>query len=239
MWSDWTEDVPRLTRRRIVLLLALGLTALLLFFVAEHFLGERLNLDPESLRTWLDDRGRAAPMIFMLMMIAAIVFSPIPSVPLDIAAGLAFGLFWGTIYTLVGAELGATIAFLLARRLGRPGLERWAGDSAVRAVDRFADRVGWRGVAIMRLIPLFNFDWVSYAAGLSRMPIVSFMTATLLGMVIPVIAIVAVGDSLNASPTRAAIIFGGLVLLALVPLAWWLAPRLRGTAISSRPVSPP
>ena len=91
----------------------------------------------------------------------------------------------------------------------------------------------------MRLIPLFNFDWVSYAAGLSRMPIVSFMTATLLGMVIPVIAIVAVGDSLNASPTRAAIIFGGLVLLALVPLAWWLAPRLRGTAISSRPVSPP
>ena len=81
----------------------------------------------------------------------------------------------------------------------------------------------------MRLIPLFNFDWVSYAAGLSRMPIISFMTATLFGMVIPVIAIVAVGDSLNASPTRAAILFGGLVLLALVPLAWWLAPRLRRT----------
>jgi uncharacterized membrane protein YdjX (TVP38/TMEM64 family) len=233
MWDNWTEDLPRVTRRRLLLLLAFGLVALLLFFVAERFLGERLNLDPESLRNWLDERGHAAPIIFMLLMIAAIVFSPIPSVPLDIAAGLAFGLFWGTIYTLIGAEIGATIAFLLARRLGRPGLERWAGDSAVRAVDRFADRVGWRGIAIMRLIPLFNFDWVSYAAGLSRMPIVSFMTATLLGMVIPVVAIVAVGDSLDASPSRAALIFGGLLLLALIPIAWWLLPRDR--AVARRP----
>ena len=71
----------------------------------------------------------------------------------------------------------------------------------------------------MRLIPLFNFDWVSYGAGLSRMPLGSFMTATFVGMLLPVIAIVAVGDSLATSPSRSAVIFAGLVLLALVPLA--------------------
>ncbi len=51
MWDNWTEDLPRVTRRRVIVLLALGLAALSLFFVAEHFLGESLHLDPESLRT--------------------------------------------------------------------------------------------------------------------------------------------------------------------------------------------
>ena len=87
----------------------------------------------------------------------------------------------------------------------------------------------------MRLIPLFNFDWVSYGAGLSRMPLGSFMTATFVGMLLPVIAIVAVGDSLATSPSRSAVIFAGLVLLALVPLAWWVFPRRRRTASAPTP----
>ena len=233
MWSAWTEEIPRLTGHRVAVLIVLVLAGLLLFVVRERLLASHLDLDPESLRAWLDDQGRVAPVIFMTLMVAAVVVSPIPSVPLDIAAGLAFGLFWGTVYTLVGAEIGATIAFLLARRLGRPGLERWASGSTIRAVDRLADRMGWRGIAVMRLIPLFNFDWVSYAAGLSRMPVGSFMTATFVGMLLPVIAIVAVGDSLGASPSRSAVIFAGLVLLALAPLVWWFLPRLR------RPTSAP
>lgn len=235
MWSAWTEDMPRLTRRRVALLLALALVTLIFFVVVEQLLRNYLDFDPDSLRTWLDDQGRVAPLIFVILMVAAIVISPIPSVPLDIAAGLAFGLFWGTVYTLIGAEIGATIAFLLARRLGRPGLERWAGGSTIRVVDRLADRMGWRGIAVMRLIPLFNFDWVSYAAGLSRMPVGSFMAATFVGMLLPVIAIVAVGDSLATSPSRSAVIFAGLVLLALVPLAWWVFPRRRKTASAPAP----
>ena len=230
MWSDWSEDFPPLTRRRVVVLLALTLVALMLFVAAEQLLRGHLDFDPESLRTWLDDHGRVAPFMFVTLMVAAVVVSPIPSVPLDIAAGLAFGLFWGTVYTLIGAEIGATIAFLLARRLGRPGLERWAGRSMIRVVDRIADRVGWRGIAVMRLIPLFHFDWVSYAAGLSRMKLGSFMTATLVGVLLPVIAIVAVGDSLATSPSRSPIIFAGLMLLAFAPLAWWIVPRHRTTA---------
>ena len=114
MWSAWTEDMPRLTRRRVALLLALALVALIFFVVVEQLLRNHLDFDPDSLRTWLDDQGHAAPLIFVTLMVAAVVISPIPSVPLDIAAGLAFGLFWGTVYTLIGAEIGATIAFLLA-----------------------------------------------------------------------------------------------------------------------------
>jgi hypothetical protein len=56
------------------------------------------------------------------------------------------------------------------------------------------------------------------------------MTATFVGMLLPVIAIVAVGDSLATSPSRSALIFAGLVLLGLVPLAWWAFLRRRRTA---------
>ena len=129
---------------------------------------------------------------------------------------------------LIGAEIGALIAFLIARRVGRPGLERWASPRTIGAIDRLAERMGWRGLAFMRLVPLFHFDWVSYAAGLSRMPIGSYVSATLIGMLLPVIAIVAVGDSLTESPLRAASIFGALVLVALAPLVWWSWAQWRG-----------
>jgi uncharacterized membrane protein YdjX (TVP38/TMEM64 family) len=230
--QDVLADTPRLTRRQAVLLL-LGVALFLgASTLAGWYLGDRLEFEPEPLREWLDDRGPAAPLVFMLLMTVSIVFAPVPSLPLDIAAGLAFGWFWGTVYVLVGAEAGAVIAFLIARRLGRPGLERWVGPRAVATLDRLSDRIGWRGLALMRLIPLFNFDWVSYAAGLTKMPLASFASATLVGTAIPVIGIVAVGDSLGTAPLRAAVIFGGLVLLAVVPLVWWAfrGGRRRGRA---------
>lgn len=211
-----------------MLLIAFVAAGLAASTVAGWWFGQHLRFEPEPLREWLDARGVAAPLVFMLLMVIAVVVSPVPSVPLDIAAGLAFGLFWGTVYVLIGAEVGAVIAFLIARRVGRPGLERWLGPRAVAALDGVSDRLGWRGLAVMRLIPLFNFDWVSYAAGLTRMPLGSFASATLVGTVVPVIGIVAVGDSLGTAPARAALIFGGLVLLAPVPLVWWtVAGRTR------------
>jgi len=230
MRTTQLEDTPLLTRRRVAITVAVVIAALLTTLACEALVGQLLDLEPQSLRDWLNDRGPVAPILFIALMAAAIVISPIPSVPLDIAAGLAFGLLWGTVYVLIGAEIGALIAFLIARRVGRPGLERWASTRTIEAIDRLADRMGWRGVAVMRLIPLFHFDWVSYGAGLSRMPILSFATATLVGMLIPVVAIVAVGDSLADSPLRAASIFGALVLLTVAPVVWWFWQRRRTSA---------
>lgn len=230
MRTALTEQMQRVTRRRAATIGLVALAVVAFYFLVDALVVDRLDLEPQSLRDWLDERGAVAPLVFILLMVAAVVISPIPSVPLDIAAGLAFGLFWGTVYVLIGAEIGALIAFLIARRVGRPGLARWASPRTIGAIDRLAERMGWRGVAFMRLVPLFHFDWVSYAAGLSRMPLGSYLSATLVGMVLPVIAIVAVGDSLTDSPLRAASIFGALVLVALAPLVWWAWPRRRRAA---------
>lgn len=186
------------------------------------------EIDPEGLRDWLRARGPLAPLFYIALLAGAIVFSPIPSVPLNVAAGLAFGLFWGTIYTLIGIELGGICAFLIARYAGRPAVERWVPPASVEFVDRLADRLGWRGIFVVRLIPLFHFDWISYAAGLTQMRLLPFATASLAGIVLPVTGIVAVGDSLLTDPGRAGLIVIALVALALTPFVGAAVMRRRG-----------
>ncbi len=94
-------------------------------------------------------------------------------------------------------------------------------------MDQLAEQMGGRAVFLMRLLPAFNFDWVSYAAGLTSMSVRTFAAATFLGMLPPVVAIVAVGDLLVSRPAWSALIFGALFVLWAVPFLWWLRPPRR------------
>lgn len=79
---------------------------------------------PERIQGWLATAGPAAPLLYMLVMALAVVISPIPSLPLDIAAGAFFGPLLGTLYSVVGALAGAVASFLIARWLGRDVVSR-------------------------------------------------------------------------------------------------------------------
>ncbi len=209
-------------------LLLIALMSIALGLVWDALFGWLFPLEPEGIREWLRGWGAWAPLIYIALLTAAVVISPLPSVPLDIAAGLAFGLAWGTVYTLVGAELGAIIAFALARRLGRPWVSRRLPAATLARIDRFIEQRGVAAILLMRLLPVFNFDWVSYAAGLTAIAFPAFAIATLIGMIPPVVAIVAVGATLPDRPAVAGLIFAGLVLAALFPLlAPWLIPGFR------------
>jgi uncharacterized membrane protein YdjX (TVP38/TMEM64 family) len=198
------------------LLVVVSIVAGLLF---DALFGRIIPLRPEGIRDWLDGLGRWGPLVFVVFLTAAVVVSPVPSVPLDIAAGLTFGLFWGTLYVLIGAELGALIAFLIARRLGRPRLARRLPAAAMASIDTLTARRGVRALILMRLLPVFNFDWVSYAAGLTSISVRAFALATFVGMIPPVVAIVAVGATLPGNPVLAGTILVILVLAVLIPLA--------------------
>ncbi len=205
-------------RREAAIVLGVLGAGLVVGLVFDVLFGRLIPLRPEAIRDQLDGLGFWGPLVFVLLMIAAVVLSPIPSVPLDIAAGLAFGLFWGTVYVLIGAELGAIIAFLVARRVGRPWVERRLPAAFVSRVDQLTDRSGARAILLMRVMPAFQFDWVSYAAGLTPLPFRTFAIATLIGMTPPVVAIVAVGATLPDNPGLSGAIFGVLIALALGPL---------------------
>ena len=229
------DDAVPFDRRRVIRwLIVIIVAGLVLGFVWDALFGRLFPFQPADIGDWLGKTGPWAPLVYIGAMIVAIVASPIPSVPLDIAAGLTFGLFWGTIYTLIGAEIGAVIAFLIARRMGRPRLARRLSPEVMGHIDDLSERVGVRAIIVMRLLPAFNFDWVSYAAGLTAISLPRFAVATLIGMTPPVIAITAVGSTYSDSPVLSISILVVLVLLATGPLMVLLGRSRRVPAIPSQ-----
>jgi uncharacterized membrane protein YdjX (TVP38/TMEM64 family) len=135
----------------------------------------------ENIRAQVAQAGIFGPLIVIGLMTLAIVASPIPSAPIAMAAGAAFGHASGTLYVMIGAEAGAIIAFAIGRFLGRDVLLKWFGDR----VD-----IGLLGsqnaltatVFFTRLMPFISFDLVSYAAGLSCLKPWRFALATMAGI---------------------------------------------------------
>lgn len=196
--------------------------ALLIIFLSMWFFGplsEFLgNLTGDRISGWVDTAGAWGPLIIIALMTIAIVAAPIPSAPIALAAGAAYGHTLGTIYIVIGAELGALVAFGLARFLGRDVLTRWLGDK----VD-----TGWLGsqnaltvtVLASRLMPFISFDIVSYAAGLSCLHFWRFSVATLAGVIPASFVLAHFGnEAVSGEPARAIWAAVGLGVLTLTPL---------------------
>ncbi|HEC28549.1 MAG TPA: TVP38/TMEM64 family protein [Gammaproteobacteria bacterium] len=135
----------------------------------------------QSLQQIINDFGQWGPILIIIFMSGAIVMSPLPSAPIALASGAAYGHVWGTIYILIGAELGAIIAFSMARMLGHDVMKRRFGDKIkIRWLQ--SDNHLMLAIGISRLIPFISFDIVSYAAGLTSLGYLRFALATLFGI---------------------------------------------------------
>ncbi len=137
-----------------------------------------------GLEQYVLDVGIWGPIAYIGIMVLAIVVSPIPSSPLAIFAGTIFGFWFGALWTMIGATLGAMVAFYLARVFGRPLVVKFVSEKKLREVEeRFPEKhLAW-GIFISRLFPTPFFDVVSYAAGLTRVSARAFFIATMFGLV--------------------------------------------------------
>ena len=151
-------------------------------------------LTPTALAQWLNDAGPWAPLLLIGSMVCAVVIPPIPSLPLDLAAGAAFGLFYGALYAVIGAEIGAIACFLVARALGREALSRVL-KTELTFCQICMDHQLMGVMFFARLIPIFSFDVVSYGAGLTNISLKTFALATFFGMAPPTFAFTYLGSS--------------------------------------------
>lgn len=151
----------------------------------------RERLDAAAVELWVQEAGIWAPLAFVaLYALAAVLF--MPGSVLTLAGGALFGPLWGTLYNLAGATLGATLAFLAARYLAADWVARRAG-GRVRRLVAGVEAEGWRFVAFVRLVPLFPFNLLNYALGLTRIRTLSYAVATLVFMAPAAIAYTYVG----------------------------------------------
>src|SRR5438477_945650 len=127
---------------------------------------------------WVDGLGVWGPVVFIVgYALAAIAF--VPGSILTLAAGAIFGVARGVLYVFVAAVLGACGAFLVARHLARGVVERrLAGNARFAAIDRAVGREGRKIVFLLRLSPVFPFNVLNYALGLTRVRFADYLTAS-------------------------------------------------------------
>jgi len=175
--------------------------------------------DPILIAGLFEEWGSLAPLVFMLVMAGAVVISPIPSVPLDAAAGAFFGPFLGTAYSLLGAEAGALISFFITRALGKETIARWL-KSDIGFCEKCSERNLFIVILLARLLPVFSFDLVSYGAGLTRISPRGFAIATFLGMIPPTFAFNYFGSGIFSGSGYTLFLGGLIVVLALLVPRW-------------------
>jgi len=122
------------------------------------------------------------PIVFILgYAVAAVAF--VPGSLLTLAAGAIFGLVWGVVYVFIAATLGASAAFLVSRHLARTAIERKiAGNARFAAIDRAVGAQGRKLVFLLRLSPIFPFNLLNYALGLTRVTFADYLLASI-GMI--------------------------------------------------------
>jgi uncharacterized membrane protein YdjX (TVP38/TMEM64 family)/rhodanese-related sulfurtransferase len=185
---------------------------------------EQINL--ATLDAWLSSLGVWAPVGYVVLYaLATVAF--VPGAIITLAGGALFGPFWGSIWNLTGATLGATLAFLVARTIAGDWVARKAGGLLKRLIDG-VDAEGWRFVAFVRLVPLFPFNLSNYVLGLTRIPFHHYVLATLVCMAPGAVAYTWLGYAGRGALAGEtdAVRYGLLALGLLAAIA--LLPRLIG-----------
>ena len=142
----------------------------------------------------VSELGPWGPVAFLLVYVAATVLF-LPGFILTLGAGFVFGLGWGTVLVSVSSTLGATASFLIGRHLARDWVaEKMQAYPRFAAVDEAVAGEGWKIVGLTRLSPVFPFNLLNYAFGITQVKVRHYVLASWLGMLPGTILYVYIGS---------------------------------------------
>lgn len=184
----------------------------------------RDHFDAQALSQWMDKAGSAAPLLFIFIYaIATVLF--LPGSVLTLTGGALFGPVFGTLYNLTGATLGAGLAFLVARYLASGWVATKTGGRLAQLKEGVEEE-GWRFVAFVRLVPLFPFNLLNYALGLTKLRFSHYLLASYIFMLPGALAYTYLGYAgREAIAGGEALMQKGLLALGLLAMVAYL-PRL-------------
>jgi len=131
---------------------------------------------------WVAGLGPTGVIAFVVIYILACVFM-LPGSVLTLGAGAVFGVVQGSLICSVSATLGATAAFLVGRYLARDRVAKMIeGNERFQAIDEAVGREGWKIVGLTRLSPVFPFNLLNYAYGITRVSLRDYFLASWIGM---------------------------------------------------------
>jgi uncharacterized membrane protein YdjX (TVP38/TMEM64 family) len=194
---------------------------LVLLLVAIRLSGLHVYFQEERIRSAIEAWGRFGPLLY-IGMFAVLPSLFLPGLPMTVAGGLAFGPLWGTVYASIGSTLGAMLAFLVARYFARESILKLLG-TRWEKIDQQTARHGWVYVAITRLIPLFPFNVLNYAFGLTQIDFLPYAAVSWLCMLPATAAYVVFSSSifdLLHGKISLPFLMGLLLLLGVSLIPW-------------------
>jgi uncharacterized membrane protein YdjX (TVP38/TMEM64 family) len=220
----FTQNTGKSGKIQKIILLAViiaAITSLRLSGVLENF-------DADTLRQSVASLGPLAPLAFILFYtIAPSLF--LPGLPLTIAGGILFGPFWGVAYSITGATAGASLAFLISRYVARDWISTKLTGLRWQRLDKNVEKNGWKIVAFTRLVPLFPFNLLNYAFGLTPIKFLPYAITSFFCMLPACVAFIVFSSSLldllKGKISPAFLI--GILLIGLVSLIPVLVRKFR------------
>lgn len=205
-----------LTPSNLIALVVLLVTVGIFWFIQAQ---THINVFSEDgFKKFAEALGWWGPVVYALLIAIAVVVSQIPGVPLTIAAGALWGPFPALLYSVLGGFIGAMIAYFLGRTLGRSIMKVLVGKVMVFNKDRGEVFIGLM-IFVSRILPLFPFDIISYAAGVSGLRVGLYATVTFLGMIPSTLLLTYLGSAFTVSlPLALGISAAATVVLVVVPL---------------------
>ncbi|NOX08574.1 MAG: sulfurtransferase [Gammaproteobacteria bacterium] len=189
----------------------------------------RHHFDTAALESWVQGAGSAGPFLFMLIYIVGTVFF-LPGSVLTLLGGALFGPYWGTFYNLTGATIGAMLSFLISRYLASDWVANKTGGKIKQLVNG-VESEGWHFVAFTRLVPLFPFNLLNYALGLTKISFTQYSLASWICMLPGAIAYTYLGyaskEAISGGEDTIQKIMLAIALLAVVGFLPRLIGKLR------------
>lgn len=162
-------------------------------------------------------KGMPAALILTGIQILQVIICLIPGQPIQFAASYMFGIIRGYLISIIGAVIGAAIAFYLAKILGRDMLYFIFDEDKMDEVHRRINSgKGLLGVLIIYLIPGFPKDMVAYVAGISDMRIRPFLLVSTIGRTPGMVGSLLLGHFFSKNNYIAILILALLTVLILI-----------------------
>ncbi|QEM67110.1 TVP38/TMEM64 family protein [Geobacter sp. FeAm09] len=219
--------------KKVLIALAAGLgVGLFLWFDLGRFLTlEALKANRQGLVAYHAAHRAAMAAAFMAVYIIQAALSLPGAAVLSLAAGAIFGPLLGTVYANIAATIGAALAFLVTRHLLRDAVQNRFGPR-LESLNRELEARGFNYLLFLRLVPLFPFFLINLAAGLTRLPLRTFVLGTMIGIIPGGFVYVNAGASLAGISSLSGIasprVLGSLALLGLFALLPVLYNRRKG-----------
>ena len=203
-------------KKTLLTVLALGAAGLLCWYLGTLVSPQELQAMLQGLGSWA-----AIGYIGLFTVLPAFFF---PVAVLALAGGLLFGLWWGSVYTFIGAILNCTLMFFLARHVGRKQVEgliqKKLSPVWQQRLQDLNSSGGFLFLIILRLIPAVPYNLINYAFGLSAMKYPTYILASAIGIIPGTFAFINIGDKALDVTSPDFWIAIGLLLLLLVVTGW-------------------